>query len=60
MKLKLLVNALAQIRTMRAAMLSGLDAKRPRAVHRRRLEDRRRRYAGVDQRLQFPVIQEAR
>lgn len=27
----LLVNALAQIRTMRAAMLSGLDAKRPRA-----------------------------
>ncbi len=31
MKLKLLVNALAQIRTMRAAMLSGLDAKRPRA-----------------------------
>lgn len=31
MKLNLLVNALAQIRTMRAAMLSGLDAKRPRA-----------------------------
>lgn len=27
----LLTNALAQIRTMRAAMLSGLDAKRPRA-----------------------------
>lgn len=27
----LIVNALAQIRTMRAAMLSGLDAKRPRA-----------------------------
>ncbi|MDY0191052.1 MAG: DUF1073 domain-containing protein [Desulfuromonas sp.] len=27
----LLVNALAQIRTMRAAMLSGIDAKRPRA-----------------------------
>lgn len=31
MKPNLLLNALAQIRTMRAAMLSGLDAKRPRA-----------------------------